>query len=67
MATRAAEEAIGVLPDDIHREIFTCVSDPVNVLHCASTSRQWLRFIADDPAFLRRACLLTSFLVEAFC
>jgi hypothetical protein len=44
----------GALPsDDVLREIFSCLPEPVDLLRCAGTCRRWLRLLG-DPAFLSR-------------
>ncbi|CAM0884547.1 unnamed protein product [Alopecurus aequalis] len=73
MARATGATTASALPDDLLRDIFSRVPDPVDLLRCAGTCRRWLGLIG-DPAFLRRTGGLlpetgrrASFLVGAFC
>ena len=51
----ATARGAGALPsDDVLRDIFSRLPDPVDLLRCAGTCRQWLRVLAGDQAFLTR-------------
>uniref|UniRef100_M8CA56 F-box domain-containing protein n=1 Tax=Aegilops tauschii TaxID=37682 RepID=M8CA56_AEGTA len=73
MAKALAADAVGVLPDDLLREIFARVAPGVlDLIRCAGTCTRWFRLIS-CPAFLRRVGISPenarhrpSFLLGAF-